>query len=261
MATASGLIKKTITVPAAVARRKREWKHFGSVTPENCFSATSLGEEVFMEFAFRNGKGSSKQLLLAEQSRAISHAYRCGFSFNTVKQIEESETPMDTFREFVHQQMKGIVMRVKSTLAEGEPVKLQSKGPVGLKARMRMCKTKTEEAVSGAEGSMGLRARLTTKNDSRGEEHERSLFVSNVPCEFTERDIHEELGELMGEEVSVERINIVRKPNNQGVKESIGKAFIVCNTIEDAKEMMDLLNNRVRWGQCIIDVQPAESRK
>lgn len=264
MTTHEGLKKIELTLPAYVAQRKRNWKHFGSVTPENCFDATSIGEEVFMEFT--RGQGRSPQDYYREQSRYVDRAYKCGFSYNTLKQIEESDTPKATFETFFKQQLHGTFMRVLSdyyqqNATENEGTPLQAKAPVGLKARMKMRQSKAEEVLStGDDGAVGLRARLSARKDAKGAEHERSLFVSNIPVEYTEQDIKEELFVIFGEDLVIERINVVRKPNAKGVKESIGKAFLVCDSSDDAEAMLDALNDGIRWGACIIDVQRTEPR-
>lgn len=263
-------VRVTVTLPSHLAARKRNWVHFGAATPENCHSATTIGEEVFLEFA----KGRQKLKELRETSRYVSLAYNCGYTFNMIKQIENADNPAECFHRFQQNEMSSVRARVLASFpdeleriatSQNEP----QKQTFGLAARLMMMKKAAEEqAVATCDqhvsnGEIGFRARLLAAKRVKDEsEHERTLFISNIPLEYTVDDVRAEV-EALCPDVRVSRINLVKKAvKKNGPKESTGKVFVVCETIAEADELLEaLVEQDVRWLYCIVSAQKAEPKE
>jgi RNA recognition motif-containing protein len=98
------------------------------------------------------------------------------------------------------------------------------------------------------------------KEKTRQNQQEATLFVSNVPLDYTERDIREVLDNIRPDFEAV-RINIVKKySEEESVKSSTGSAFIVLKNKEDAQECINFLHG-YRWDNLIACADFASSKE
>lgn len=136
---------------------------------------------------------------------------------------------------------KGFRSRLNAKLAENKILNLNSS-------------EQSEKATTG------ISARIKKiKSDKETTEQISTLFVNNVPLDYDENDIRESLNNRF----NISRVNIVRKiapGSHSTVKTSIGSAFIVCNSYEDATLCLQALNGH-RWGNLIACASFSEQKQ
>lgn len=254
---------------------RRKWKHFGSVTPENCMDFTVIEPEIHIELVQKNRSYEQEQEMLWHRSFYSQMAEDCKFPQFIVRKIKNSSAPKQDFMK----QMKQMSALIDAKVQQKFEAKLQAtsatadakqkenttkestnKKPMGLRARM-MAKSSEKKDESNNKAPGGIRARMQSKqvemDTEAGAEHERTLFISNVPVEYTKEDILDELDSL-GYEMDIRRVNMVIRDG-----ESIGKAFVVMGTKDEAEALLTIIDG-TRWLYCVISAQialPKENAK
>ena len=74
--------------------------------------------------------------------------------------------------------------------------------------------------------------------------HKSTLFVENVPDEYTEDEIKGHIGDF-----HYRRVNIVRRDGK-----SMGKAFIELESAEEAQACLSAINGQ-HWSYCVVNAQ------
>jgi hypothetical protein len=143
------------------------------------------------------------------------------------------------------------------TTTTSTPVQVAS---IGLRARLntKLAENKKQAAVSEDAPKIGISHRLQKmKDDKVNTEQESTLFVRNVPLDYTEQDIRN----VLNTQFNVERINIVRKaPPGSQDRVSVGCAFIVLTSKKEAEACITFLDG-YRWGHMLASVAFSEPRK
>lgn len=237
---------------------RRNLKHFGQSTPENCMDFTTIEPDVHIELV-RNLSYDAEQKILFQRSFYSQMAQDCKFPEFIARKILNSNEPKAIWMRYFKQQsaldMAKVMQKYGPPPKEIEEKEKDSsapiKKPMGLRARMA-AKKQAADANASTKPVSGIRARMKLKQGLLDEdkEHERTLFVSNVPNHYDEDSVLAELDNL-GYEMNIRRVNLVR---NNG--QFVGKAFIVMGTKEEADALKDLLHG-TRWQYCVLDVQIA----
>ncbi len=131
---------------------------------------------------------------------------------------------------------------------------------IGLRARLntKLAENKKQAAISEEAPKIGIANRLQKMKDDKVQtEQESTLFVRNVPLDYTEQDIRN----VINGQFKVERINIVRKaPPGSQDRVSVGCAFIVLTSKKEAEACIAFLDG-YRWGHMLASVAFSEPRK
>ena len=137
-----------------------------------------------------------------------------------------------------------------SAASSAAPAPAPVEAKSGLRARFSAKQTENKQNEAAAPAKTGIASRLKQiKQNNETLEQDSTLFVRNVPEDYTEQDIKNVLFNF-----NIARINIVRKSTgDDGVRLSSGSAFIVLGSREDAVACMEFLHG-YRWCNVIASV-------
>ena len=249
--------KKTTTYkgPPAVIQRM-QWAKFGKARPmPGTFEKklTRVDNEVMFEFT------KDKERVLDDpewqpNGWLITRAQKSNWSELDIKKIAQSQKPLDVYIQIMKQKAQA-VMPKDLCLAEAKASLIASKpARTGLAAR-RAHRQMTRETIPEDGGNFGQRQRAK-RITNREEEYKKTLFVENVPDDYERSDIEGHL-----QDFNIVRVSIVRgQPDHQGVRSSIGKAFVECRSVEEAQECLRAITGS-RWGHQIVSAQISRPKK
>ena len=275
-------IKKiTFTGPIQVVERQL-WAKFGKACNEPSPTVYE-SNEILIEFKGNENETESNDYEYMSYSII---ARREGWSFLEIEEINKSLNPAEAFRKIFKRKLDvlfhSIDAKYNPILAElklqeiqaakeqekareetreksrEETSKTQTQEPKGLRARFsaKLAENDTRERDREKEPvKSSLSSRLKkNKQDKLENEQESTLFVSNVPLEYTENDIRYHLADRF----RVTRINVVRKAA-YGSEEriSVGSAFVVCINRDEADACLNFLHG-YRWDNLIAAVSFSE---
>jgi hypothetical protein len=262
--------KRKVTKPQVLARRK--WKHFGNrvdtaISPAlarkieseghkiSKYEQCCIGSDVFLEFV--NPKKLSAQEWIPN-GLYVGHARKAGWSPEEITSIIRYKEqgvlrPDKRYLQLYEMKLRILIAeaKIKCQRENGVPVSalvpLAPGAKVGLRDRMMRKTFSRQQAVESGETPTGLSALLEQKRSNHADSEQKcTVFLENVPVDYDETDIKEHLFDY-----DIRRVNIVRRENQYGVKESVGKAFVECNGEEVAVECLKYLNG-ARWQSAVI---------
>lgn len=171
----------------------------------------------------------------------------------------------DNWKKLPAGERKAIIQRRRAyMISQGEcPGEIKSGEGSSLREALkkRIQESSGEEKESGAPKSLleKLRMRMGDRGTRREQEADSTIYVSNIPIDYTENTIKEIMASET--EFNIKRVNIVRKPcRYTGKKVSVGSGFIVCSSPEETSKCIDYLNG-CRWGSMVISANMADSKK
>lgn len=258
--------KTTYRGPPAVIQRM-QWAKFGKARPMPGTwekKLTRVDNEVKFEFI------KDKEQVLDDpewqpNGWLITLAQKNKWSELDISKIAKSRKPLDVYIQILKQKARATVSK-DLCLAEAKSC-IISKTPAGTPAvskpartglaarRAHRQMTRETETVPEGGGNFGQRQRAK-RITNREEEYKKTLFVENVPDDYERSDIEGHLRDF-----NIVRVSIVRgQPDHQGVRSSIGKAFVECRSIEAAQECLKAITGS-RWGHQIVSAQISRPKK
>jgi hypothetical protein len=291
----SGLILGTACLPKRVADRRVNWKHFGSVTAENSFDCTTIGDEVEFEIGSEHlrKKQDHDSKLLRQQQMYATMAYDLNFSRRATDRIRQSLEPREEYNrelksvtDLIHQQIRAKckleydreMMQSQAASAtttssqeaellekiETAKFQVQAASTMMEKLNASRAKSKLQEeydALFGGGDATGdgddekagdvysLFSKATSAEACEERQRKMSLFVRNIPVEFTREDVEAYLHEL-DPELRVRRIKVI--PG--------GLCFIDCKTQSDADALFRAMQHYNKMAYNVIEVSRTEKR-
>lgn len=126
-----GLALRQVLLTKSVVKRRVEWKHFGSVTPDNSFDCTTIGDDI--EFEFGSEQMRKKQDMDRDLSRRqqmyFMMALDQGIAEKPCERIRDSLTPRDQYMHEVNRKAELIHKQIAAKCKlEYEREKLISSG-------------------------------------------------------------------------------------------------------------------------------------
>lgn len=198
---------------------RRGWSKFGSAL-QKCNTTVVSNEEVMLEFTTKQDEWVPNGIYITD---AIKH----GWSNEDIRTIIKSPTPDQAWLEILDR--RSGVRTHKDTTSAVQPT--TSKPEIGKRSLKDM-----------------LSKRQVASQDTRRENSDEStLFLENLPMDYTEDDIKSQLRDLG---IETRRVNIVKRDNGDS-KESVGKAFVELESPEVVAASL-LLIDRCQWDRCIV---------
>lgn len=243
--------KRTTGPLGAIQRRK--WKKFGAAASTK-HHMPKLGRESNFEFTQPDVDEHIHNGIY------ITKATKNGWSKDDIKKIVQSDRPDQAYLKIFDTKLKAVIADAKSKITVLTPVAdtdsieakpVSTKG-MGIRERLAMKKkgrTDKPDAKGGITAKFNQRRNDLGRGSNR-DETKCTLFVENVPDDYTETDIRQQIADH-----PYRRVNIVKR---DGV--SIGKAFIELETEEDAKICMEVITG-ARWGHCVVSAQVSRPKK
>lgn len=229
--------------PQSVIDRIINKRFFGSVTEANSRQSTTVGNDVYLE------PPENSVPYYEPNGYYVTKAKEYGWSESAIKSIIKAESPSKVYQKLYRKHIiQPEIDKIKSTLGQHEPEKTSWKAKMASKL-----KNNTESSESK---SLGWKARMKNKKSQfQDNEQQSTLFITNIPDDYTEEDIQNELKNRF----DIRRVNVVRVDRGDGHRVSNGKAFVVCRNQQEAQSCMDYLST-CRWGSLVISVQFAKPK-
>lgn len=247
--------------------KRLQWKKFGIAVGVPYHDTTELGADVEMERPATDPQGDE----WIPNGEILMSAKQLGWTDREVDRLFKSSNPYKTFADmwekkckesmnlavfrYNEEQRKKAAAAAEAAGKSMEPVSepepnVDTSKPMGLQERMRLRRQKAATKASSTTGSTGnLADRLRLKKEAREDSAKKStLFLENIPTDYDESMIKSYI-----QDIRHRRVNVVRRENEYGVRDSVGKAFIECVSQEEAQKCIDLLHG-ARWESCIISV-------
>jgi hypothetical protein len=248
-------IKKHYSGPKGPVDRL-QWKPFGSVLKKKPTRAT-IDSDVQMEF-LNNSRAVEAEWI--PNSIYVKHAQEEGWSSEEITSIIQYVEhgvlrPDKKYIQLFESKLRTLIAEAKiATIGNSINHMPIEQDVLNVKQSLRLrFKQKTysrQQQQSDPDTPKSLASRLEDRRAERDESQQKStLFIENVPEEYEEADIKEHL-----QDYDIRRINIVRRDNMRGVKESVGKAFIECDTEDVAIRCLEYLKT-CRWENSVISAQ------
>lgn len=209
---------------------------------------TVVADDVFLEFT------EHKRIEEEEVNNTIyvNAARTDGWSDAEVSEIIRSKNPSHTWKRIFSAKLDSMTTRPVVVPKKEDTVGMK----IGLKARLGQQKmareTQVETQTKGTGVSLADKLR-SKKEQSHESEQQCTLFLDNVPEEYTSQDIKREL-----QDFNVTRVNVVAEKN--GSKQSIGRAFVVLRNIEETQSCMEYINTQCRWGHFVVNAVLAKPK-
>jgi hypothetical protein len=217
-----------------------QWKRYGNEEP----SKTTVGDAVYFERIYKDG---DPIINIPYVNSAIEN----GWTEDEIREIKRSKNPSETWARIFRVKIDIVIATVypERTVTVGQ--KLGVKARLEQQQKARVAQTTDQEAKpKGFSLSDKLRAK---KEQSQDTEQLCTLFLDNVPEEYTANDIKQEL-----QAFNVTRVNIVMEKGDS--KRSIGRAFVVLKDIEEMQSCMDYINSSCRWGHYVVKAARAKPK-
>jgi RNA recognition motif-containing protein len=254
---------------------RSKWLKFGEATKD--IKCTYMADEVEIEFIVKEKKESS----FKPNGYWITFARNQGWSVSDINDIMRSPDPaavaLKMYERILNTENAKLRMELDKQMAEydrrradilnaeqkeKEPASLSVASPPvaesgtpeppksGLRARFSAKQSENKKADDeSAVKSGGIASRLKKlKQTKEQSEQDSTLFVRNVPEDYTEQDVKTVLTDF-----KIVRVNIVRKANGDDVRVSTGSAFVVLSSREEAVACMEFLHG-YHWCNVIASV-------
>lgn len=252
---------------------RAKWRKFGEATKD--IKCTYIADEVEIEFIVKEKKESS----FKPNGYWITFARNQGWSASDINDIIRSPDPeavaLKMYERILNTENAKLRMEVDKQMAEYDrlraeildtehiskvkepsatvpvPVPASTEPPKsGLRARFSAKQSenkKGDDETSVKSGGIASRLKQIKQTKDQSEQ-DSTLFVRNVPEDYTEQDIKVVLNDF-----KVVRVNIVRKANADDVRVSTGSAFVVLSCREEAVACMEFLHG-YHWCNVIASV-------
>lgn len=249
-------VTKTYTGPKYLVDRQL-WKGFGKGRD---MSKTRIMEDVHIELTV-------PPIVQDEQwypnGNWVNIARKENWTDFDIKQLISSDRPDLKFAELQKGKQKLAAyeriakmnkeMGIEDTVKDSIPDKKQDLTCLSLRERMKL-KSKSRSTTEDTKDN-SISSRLKQKREKNSDKSQQcTLFLENVPEIYNEMDIKSHLGQF-----DIKRVTIVRRENQSGVKESVGKAFVECYEVEETQKCMEHLNT-CRWEHYVISAQLSKPR-
>jgi len=240
--------KKTYGPQRCMARLK--WARFGEAAKRNFNVQTQVGSDVQFEYCDKIQDEDD----WIPNGAYVESARLYGWSDQDIKKLIRTQRPDLEYAKIYRSKVETELASQKVQMATLKPT---LPGPESASA-----------SASASASKLGLRERLLLKQQSRSEQPEQiknpansiaarmsqrgairddtncTLFIENVPDDYTEADIKTHI-----ESYKFRRVNIVRREG-----QSVGKAFIELDSAEEALACMECINGQ-QWGYHIISAE------
>jgi hypothetical protein len=234
-------ITKTFKGPKNQVERL-QWKPFGAA--KNNTSETTVVSEVEVEFEFFK---QMKSEIWIPNGLYMSYARKDNWTPGELKCLMVSKRPDHTYREIYSRKLNTSISEAiekanKVSNIPVQPVQVQPVEPQTTKLNTAglslkdMLKLKSQQRSDVTISGGGITDRLKQKQEQKSDK-KCTIYVQNVPEDFTETDLASHLTEF-----DISRISITRRPNHQGVMESAGSAFIDCYEEAETERCIVFLN-------------------
>jgi hypothetical protein len=251
-----GVKVKTKRMPKQISER-RKWAKFGSVSRDGKEKgATSVAGDVFMEYTKPDIEPSA---VWEPNGQWVSYAKQEKWTHSEISKIKKSEDPAEVYKKIYLGRIATTVAEIKAKRAAkegttgGVAAKVDTTG-MGLRERLLLKKQQRDNASdteTPTRGSSSLSARMNKmRGASQRDEQKCTLFVMNVPDDYTVDNIKSHLDAFQ-----YRRVNIVQRDGR-----SMGKAFIELESIEEAQACLTSING-ARWGYNVIEAQVSRPKK
>ena len=249
----------------AIAKRS-QWKKFGEAV-DSKGAITREGGQVFFEYCKKNINADNKWV---PNALYVKHARDNDWSQSDILTIVRSDCPDKTWEKIFRMKMSSLLADLTPPSIKhyedgdisiitntGESIIEIAPGvKLGLKARMEQKERLRKNAETPVSAGVSLSDKLRVRQEQNQDNEQLcTLFLENVPSEYIERDIKDQLSNY-----DVRRINIVKRDNGYGVKESVGKAFVVLHCVIDA-EACQIYLNQCRWEHHVVSAMFSKPRK
>lgn len=264
-------VTKTYRGPKAQVERLR-WKPFGGGKYK-----TMECEEVYLEYV----GCAKKEAPWVANGYYLSQARKDGWNEHEIKLVRKAERPDLKWREIFDRKQKATIAsalaKVRAEIKkekeeraacagtsgqnaqnEEDEEKPEQEQPVMVKGMSMkdMLKMKAQQRKGGGSGAKGgsISAQLQKKREQRGE-RKLTIYIQNVPTDWVEDDIADQLADFQ-----IKRISVTRKFNSSGVKVAVGSAFLECYEEDETERCITFLNDRCRWGSMVVSAQHARPK-
>lgn len=246
------------TGPKDVAERaiaRRSIPKYGAEKTTHCRGTRA--DDVFMEFVVQEDKQSVPNGLY------MAWAGQMNWPDADILEIMRSEEPQEVFLRMFCDAMC-IARKSKAskanTSSSSSSTTTTTRG-MNLKDRINLRQktdtvTEKDTSAPAKPGSKTLNDRMSTaREQGKRREDDSTIVISNVPLEYDENDIKDELFDFALQRVSVAR----RDDAGNGHRASRGIAYIVLTYSEDVSECMEFLS-RARWDHHVLAVEIAKPK-
>lgn len=263
--------------PKAQVERLK-WKKFGVGK-----YTTTICDDVYLEYT----DNARKEEPWVANGFYITQARKDGWSDHEIKLVRKAERPDLKWKEIFFRKQDAAIAtalaKVRATIkqekeaaaaratrlnggmtgaeteaeTEAETDDKPTEGPVVVKGMSMkdLLKQKSQQRRGGT-GSKGggITAQLQKKREQRGD-RKLTIYVQNVPTDWTEDDIAEQLTDFQ-----IRRVSVTRKFNNVGVRVAVGSAFLELYEEDETERCITFLNDRCRWGSMVVSAQHARPK-
>lgn len=252
-----------------------KWKPFGSGKYK-----TTVCDDVYLEYVGE----ARKEVPWIPNGHYITLARNDGWSDHEIKQIRIAERPDLKWNEiFFRKQQATIAAAVARVRADIQREKdaAAAAASIGMEPESEQTQTEQTDAVApspmtvskgmsmkdllkqkaqqrkggGGSATDGITAQLQKKREQRAD-RKLTIYVQNVPTDWSEEDIADQL-----ENFQIRRISVTRKFNDSGNKVPVGSAFIECYEEDETERVLAHLNDRCCWGSMVVSAQHALPKK
>lgn len=222
-------------------------KKYGAAATEDIANHAQIGVDVFFERVTPDSQMPSDE----PNGYLIERAWAEGWTQDEVNQIIRSTTPSKTFVEILLSRL-GLSPSSKAATGKGEK-------KLGIRARLNRTMADMDVTTTAGAGASSGKSSLAEKmrlhrDQTQSDEQLCTLFLENVPDDYTEADIKAELTGF-----SLQRVNVVKNEDSDGVRRSAGKAFVVLQSVDDVEPCLEFLNSS-RWGYQVVSATISKPR-
>jgi hypothetical protein len=235
--------KKTSGPPGPMARRK--WKKIGAATKEK--QVSPAGTEVFFVTPQKRNEEWIPNGIYVESARKLN------WSDQEIKRIVRSNQP-DSIYEQIYRNKINQLASIKNTnkypmaTVASEAAALVNQ-KMGIRERL-LLKQHQQSNVPVGNPKTSLSARMNQIHGGPRNETKCTLFLENIPEDYTESDIKNHISNFQ-----YRRVNIVRRDG-----QSMGKAFIELDSEDETTSCLSAIDGQ-RWSYYIISAQFSKPKK
>lgn len=248
-------IKRTIkrfTGPIGPIKRLN-WKKFGAAGADPTKITSRICEDV--DFELKNPIKYNDNWV--SNGMYITLARADNWSDVDITKITKSDHPDQVYSSIYLGKVKTMFAEYDTIAMKKAMAKAKAKGKpmakikavdltgMGLRERFLMKQKMRNQGEDTLPGPKSLSSLMNKRREAKNEtEHLCTLFAENVPLEYQETDIKQEL-----KDYDVLRVSVVRRDG-----EPVGKAFIELENAEEAADCLKFIDGS-HWGHSVISVQ------
>ena len=232
---------------------RQSWKKFGNYKR----GKVTVEGEIEIEWVHQAKAGRLPAGYFVNKARQFD------FPESIVREILRAENYEAVFDSYYAKLLDSYVERIKEIRNANEAKsKVETKSAVepeaprmlgGLRQRLKIITEKSAEEKK-PEQKKGLTEVLNAqREDAEVSTAKCKLILRNVPVEFVERDIYEELADFQ-----VTGVHVLRRAQfDGGPKTATGTAFVTVLNIEEAKDLMEYMQD-VCWEHNVVSAEFAD---